>query len=163
MSAPQLLIDLAHPWATLYGDSQPVSVTVTYLHFGGLLLAGGSAVAVDRDTLRADRHNIVARERALDAIHAVHRWVLVGLALTFVSGVLLFASDVETYWGAAVFWVKMALVVLLLANGAWLRATERRTTPEDTRRWARLRLSAGTSLVLWCAILLFSILVTTAA
>jgi len=163
VSAPQILIDLAHPWATLYGDSQPVSVTVTYLHFGGLLLAGGSAVAVDRDTLRADRTDPAARGRALDAIHHVHRWVLAGLALTFVSGVLLFASDVETYWGAAVFWIKMALVALLLANGAWLRATERRATPQNTGAFARLRVSAGASLVLWCAILLFSILVTTAA
>lgn len=163
MNAPQILLDLARPWASLYGDSQPVSVAVTYLHFGGLLLAGGSAVAVDRDTLRADRHNVVARGNALTAIHDVHRWVLAGLALTFVSGVLLFASDVETYWGSAVFWIKMALVVLLLVNGAWLRATERRTTAEDPRAWGRLRVSAGASLVLWCAILLFSILVTTAA
>ena len=163
MTAPQSLIDLARPWATLYGDSRPVSVAVTYLHFGGLLLAGGSAVAVDRDTLRADRHDPEARGRALHAIRDVHRWVLAGLTLTLVSGVLLFASDIETYWGAAVFWVKMALVALLLANGAWLRATERRTAPADVRGWARLRMSAGASLFLWCAILLFSVLVTTAA
>lgn len=163
MTAPQILIDLAHPWATLYGDSQPVSVTVTYLHFGGLLLAGGSAVAVDRDTLRADRADPGARARGLHAIRDVHRWVLAGLALTLVSGVLLFGSDVETYWGAAVFWIKMGLVALLLANGAWLRATEHRATPEDGVRWGRLRLAAGISLALWCTILLFSILVTTAA
>lgn len=163
MTAPAALVALAHPWATLYGDSSPVSVTVTYLHFGGLLLAGGSAVAVDRDTLRADRTDPAARARGLDAIRDVHRWVLAGLALTFVSGVLLFGSDVETYWGAVVFWVKMALVALLLVNGAWLRSTERGATPEDGARWGRLRLAAGISLALWCTIMLFSILVTTAA
>lgn len=163
MTAPQSLVELARPWAALYGDSSPVSVTVTYLHFGGLLLAGGSAVAVDRDTLRADRADPEARARGLHAIRDVHGWVLAGLALTFSSGILLFGSDVETYWGAAVFWIKMALVALLLANGAWLRSTERRATPEDGVRWGRLRLAAGISLALWCSIVLFSILVTTAA
>lgn len=163
MTAPQILVDLAHPWATLYGDSSPVSVTVTYLHFGGLLLAGGSAVAVDRDTLRTDRLDPVARGRGLDVIRDVHRWVLAGLALTLVSGVLLFGSDVETYWGAAVFWVKMGLVALLLVNGAWLRTTGHRATADDTAAWGRLRVAAGASLGLWLLIMLFSILVTTAA
>lgn len=163
MPAPQLLLDLATPWAALYSASQPVSVAVTFVHFTGLVLAGGSAVAIDRDTLRTSAYDPLARTRIQLTIRGIHRWVLTGLALTLCSGLLLLASDLETYWGAPVFWVKMGLVALLLANGALLRGAEQRTAPDDIGRWRWLQVSAGVSLGLWFAILLASILVTTAA
>ena len=163
MAIPQSLIDLAQPWATLYGDSQPVSVGVTFVHFAGLLIAGGAAVAVDRETLQARPDDVDARAHGIATIRAVHRWVLIGLGLTVVSGLGLVASDLKTYLAAPAYWIKMGLFVLLLVNGVWLQRTERRPNSTDRAPWTKLRWAAGISLALWFAILFTSILVTTAA
>ena len=162
MTLPQFLIDLAQPWATLYGDSQPVSVAVMFVHFSGLLIAGGAAVAVDRETLAAPVDDADARAHGIATIRAVHRWVLIGLGLTVISGVGLVASDLKTYWSAPAYWTKMGLFVLLLINGLWLRRTERR--PDSTERgpWTKLRWAARISLALWFGILFTSILVNIA-
>jgi len=163
ITLPQVLLDVVQPWATLYGDSPVVSDGVIFTHFAGLLIAGGAAVAVDRETLTAPADDIAARARGIAAIRTVHRWVLIGLGLTVTSGVGLLASDLTTFWGAPVFWVKMGLFALLLLNGAWLQRTERRADPAAAGPWARIRWAAGISLALWFAILFTSILVTTAA
>ena len=73
------------------------------------------------------------------------------------------ASDLKTFLNAPAYWVKMALFVLLLANGAWLQRTERRPDSTEPGPWTKLRWAAGFSLALWFAILFTSILVTTAA
>jgi hypothetical protein len=160
---PQSLSDLAGPWAALYGDSKVVSDGVTFVHFAGLLVAGGAAVAVDRETLTVRSNDVEARGRGIAAIRAVHRWVLIGLGLTVVSGLGLVASDLKTYWGAPAYWVKMGLFALLLINGLWLQRTERRPDSTEPGPWTKLRWAAGISLALWFAILFTSILVTTAA
>lgn len=97
--------------------------------------------------------------QALDELDAVHRPVLMGLGLLFASGLLQAAADVETFATSPVYWTKMALVGLLLANGYVLQRTERtlRTQggghPQDAL-WSRLRATAIASLVLWVAIVL---------
>ncbi len=163
MSLPQTLIDLAQPWAALYGDSKPISDSVTFVHFAGMLIAGGAAVAVDRETLQARADDAAARAHGIATIRAVHRWVLIGLGLTVVSGLLLVTSDLKTYLYAPAYWIKMGLFVLLLVNGAWLQRIERRPDSTDRTPWTKLRWAAGISLALWFAILFTSILVTTAA
>ena len=163
IALPQALIDLAAPWASLYGDSKVVSDGVTFVHFAGLLIAGGAAVAVDRETLAAPKDDAAARAHGIATIRAVHRWVLIGLGLTVVSGIGLVTSDLKTYWGAPAYWIKMGLFVLLLANGAWLQRTERRPDSTEAGPWAKIRWAAGLSLALWFSILFTSILVTTAA
>jgi len=163
MTFPQSLIDLVQPWATLYDDSQPVSVGVTFVHFTGLLIAGGAAVAVDRETLAARTNDAAARAHGIATIRAVHRWVLIGLGLTVVSGLLLVASDLKTYLYAPAYWIKMGLFVLLLTNGVWLQRIEQRPDSTEPGPWTKLRWTAGISLALWFAILFTSILVTTAA
>jgi hypothetical protein len=163
MPAPEMLVDLVRPWADFYADSLPASVSVTFVHFGGLLLAGGSAVAVDRETLLAPAEDADGRGRGLAVIRRVHRWVLLGLGLSIGSGLLLAAADLETYFGSVFYWTKMALVALLLINGAILQRATQRTDAADPIGWTRLRRAAVRSLVLWLAILLASILVATAA
>jgi len=149
---------LAHafaPWQSEYSDSKVVSTAVTGVHLLALLFAGGLAVAADRATLLALRGSPGDRRRQLAALRDVHGPVLVALALLFGSGVLLAAADVETFASSPLFWGKLALVALLLANGLVLQRTEtalRHATDAElapTSLWRRLRFSTWCSLALW--------------
>src|SRR5450756_3152252 len=90
----QTVATTAKPWAALFSDSRVVSSTVTFFHLGGLLFAGGTAVASDRATFRALRGTPEDRGRLLVELGNVHAWVLAGLSVIFVSGLLLlYTSD----------------------------------------------------------------------
>jgi uncharacterized membrane protein len=158
MSAPIALVQLARPWAALYSDSKPLTISITFFHVAGLLLGGGLALATDGATIRAIRQAVHDRVQHLEALRSVHRTVVVGLAITFVSGLLLFLSDVKTFWGSWVFWLKMALIAALLLNGLVMTGAERRLRAdgvrEDDRGWTHLHRTAVVSLVLWYAITL---------
>ena len=151
----QGIIDAVAPWKDLYGNSPVVSTTVTTLHVVALLFGGGFALAADRSTLRALRGNGEDRERQLAELHAVHRPVLIALAVLFISGVALALADLETFLGSPTFWIKLTLVALLLANGAVLARTEARLLGADAPRettaplWRRLRASTFASITLW--------------
>src|SRR4051794_10729898 len=148
---------LADPWKDLYGDSKVLETLVVFLHVAPLVVGGGLALASDRATLRAGRHDWPERRRHLLELAGAHRVVLGSLALMFVSGIALFLSDVETFATSWVFWVKMGLVALLLANGLVMTRTERAlaavgdasASPEP--EWRRLRTVAVASGVLWLA------------
>lgn len=159
------LAQLTEPWAAAYGDSPVLQGAVTYAHFAGLLLGGGVAVATDVGTVRAARRDPGTRGVRLADLARAHRLVLAGLALTFASGILLLAADVEALLPAPVFWAKMALVGLLLANGALMTRAEQavRTERVDASRgWRRLAALASASLALWFAALLAGTLLVTA-
>jgi len=71
------------------------------------------------------------------------------------SGVALLAGDIETFWGSWIFWVKMALVVLLLLNGLVMTRTEAalaRDSSDGSPAWRTLHRTAVTSLGLWFVI-----------
>jgi uncharacterized membrane protein len=151
------LARLAEPWAHLYADSKTVSTIVTFGHVASLLMAGGLAVATDRATLRALRLAAAERGRHLEELAGVHRLVVGGLSLSVITGVLLFASDVETFVGSWIFWLKMALICVLLANGYVMTRAEgalRADADESAPSWTRLRRSALVSVGLWYAITL---------
>ena len=157
----------AKPWASLYSDSTAVSSAVTFLHLGGLLFAGGLAVASDRATFRAMRGNDDERSRLLVDLSNSHTWVVAGLVVIFISGILQALSDVKTFAYSPTFWIKMGLVVLLLANGVVLQRTERQLragvllsqgAPSVPRLWSRLRFTAAASMTLWTAIVLAGVI-----
>ncbi len=155
MTVVQTLVHAFAPWQSLYADSKSVASVVTGVHLVGMLFGGGLAVAADRSTLRALRREPAERARALAELRAVHRPVLVALGLLFLSGAALAAADVETFAGSPVFIVKLALVALLLANGAVLERTEHALQStvvgprHESRLWRRLRWTSRLSLVLW--------------
>ncbi len=157
------------PWAGFYADSKPASIVVLFLHLGGLVFAGGTAIATDRATLKALRGTTEDRSRALLDLETSHGWVLTGLALIFTSGLGLALSDVKTFAYSPVYWTKMALIVLLLINGAILQRTERRLRavgfqehggPSPDGSWSRLRYSAIASLTLWTGIVLAGVILS---
>jgi hypothetical protein len=168
----QTVANAAKPWAALYGDSVVVSSSVTFAHIAGLLFGGGLAIASDRATLRALKGSADDRSRLLMELASSHRWVLTALALIFVSGLLLALSDVKTFGTSIVYWTKMGLVVLLLANGALLQRTERHLravelrdpfAPDVKRRWSQLRLTAIASMTLWTLIALAGVILVEAS
>lgn len=155
MTAPEALVTLLAPWAEVYGDSAALSTLMVFGHLAALLFAGGLAVTLDRGTLRAVRGDESAKARQLADLAAAHRLVLRGLALSVVTGVLMFAADVETYLGSWIYGAKMALVAALLVNGFVMTRAERRirvgSGPAAHAGWQRLRRTALASLVLWFA------------
>lgn len=158
MGPPAALVQFLEPWAQLYSDSKVLPTLIVFGHVAALVFAGGLAVSLDRATLRASRGAAELRWRQLDELAAAHRLVVVGLALSVVTGVLLFTSDLETYFVSWVYWTKMTLIVLLLVNGYMMTRTESgiRSTPNaaDEKGWRRLRLTAAVSMTLWFAIAL---------
>ena len=161
MTAVDTISQIAQPWASLFNNSRIVSSGVMFAHLSGLVLGGGGAVAADRASLRAVKASATQQASHLSELGLVHRVVLLGLSVTFASGLLLAAADVETYAGLPAFWIKMGLIALLLANGYWMQRSER-ALAEGTAAWRRLHVAAVASLVLWFAVLLASTFLTSA-
>jgi uncharacterized membrane protein len=156
-STSAALARLFEPWAHLYADSKLVATIVTFGHVASLLMAGGLAVTTDRATLRALRFAAAERGRHLDDLSGVHRLVVGGLTLSLLTGVLLFASDVETFVGSWIFWLKMGMICVLLGNGYAMTRAEnslRDDAAEASPAWTRLRRTALISVGLWYVITL---------
>jgi hypothetical protein len=166
MAAPQFLVRLTEPWSQLYGDSALLSTMVVFGHVAALLFAGGLAITLDRGTLRAAAAGPDVRKRQLDELTTAHRLVAIGLALSVFTGVLLLAADIETYYASWIYWTKMVLVALLLANGFMMTRTERElrsATDSAARLWQRLRMTAVASLALWFLIAFMGVALVNAA
>jgi hypothetical protein len=152
------------PWQDLYSDSAVISITVTALHLIGMLVGGGLAIAADRATLRIADEKPGERERHLGELNAIHRPVLIALALLFVTGIAMIASDVATFVVSPVLWIKLGLVALLVINGVVLERTETTLRADgDASLWARLRVGAQFSIALWIATLVVGTVLVSAA
>ncbi|HEX2450575.1 MAG TPA: hypothetical protein VHJ69_05520 [Gemmatimonadales bacterium] len=152
------LARLAQPWATYYADHGWLQTTVLFAHLSAIFLGGGFAMATDRDTFIAVRAaRLSGQIRHLGRLRTIHKPVALGLVLALVSGVLLFAADVEHFSGSPVFWVKMLLLVALLTNGYLLKRTEETlsTGKQDSPHlWGRLWKISAASMALWLLLIL---------
>jgi uncharacterized membrane protein len=152
----QLALAVA-PWADFYNSSAAAQSVVNFGHFGGMMTAGGLALSADRSTLRAAAAEPSEHRRQLKELSSIHPLVVGALAVTAASGLLMFAADLETLSGSAMFWVKMALVALLLINGGLMVRAERRlerAQGPESRLWRQLRVASALSLALWFAVVL---------
>jgi hypothetical protein len=164
MAVPEVVTHVAEAWSDVYGDHTSLSVLVLFGHIAGLLVAGGSALAADRLILDASRGGDAVRVLTLDRLARVHRTVVAGLALVVASGLLMTLADLDAFLAARVFYLKGALFVLLLANGAVLVTGERAARGEDpTRGWRILRATAVVSSVLWLTIAFLGVVLTKTA
>jgi uncharacterized membrane protein len=155
MNPPESLVQLLKPWNDFYSHSKTTETIVLFFHVGGLLLAGGLAIAADRGTLRALRTAVAERTVHVRELGAVHRWVLTGLTAVVLSGVALLTSDIETFFPSWLYWTKMAFVVLLLINGLMMTRVEQglaRDASETSPHWRALHRTAVSSLALWFTI-----------
>jgi hypothetical protein len=143
------LRDLAANWGSYYSNHAALRTIVAFVHIGGLVVGGGAAVVADRGVLAASRRGEAERESLLTSVRNTHAVVLVGLVAVMTSGGLLFAADLDTYMPSRLFWVKMALVLLLIINGLALTTAERRVAAGDVVSWRTLKWTAITSLALW--------------
>ena len=152
------LAGLVEPWATYYADHAWLQTSLLFAHLSGIFLGGGFAMATDRDTFIAMRAaRLSGQIRHLGRIRSVHKPVILGLVLALGSGFLLFAADLEHFGGSAVFWLKMALLLALLANGFLLKQTEESLNagkPDSPKLWGRLYWISMASMGLWLAVIL---------
>ena len=159
------LIRVAAPWNTLYSDNTLVSTAVVFIHLGAILVAGGTALAADRRILRS-RQQPTLRIGYLDDARATHRLVVGALAVAAAAGVMMFLGDVETLATSPVFWIKLALVGMLLTNGLMITKVEKRMRSKgeklsDEVYWQPLRHTARISQTLWFATLLAGVALRT--
>lgn len=143
-------------WTAVYADSAWLRTAIAFAHVGGLLVSGGLAVGADRMVLRMKRsdaagsgESALSIELGLKTLEGIHRFVVGGLGLVLVSGVLLLCADLDTFLYAKVFWLKMVLFAVLLANGLVLTRQEQRVAHGHASAWKPLRLAATASLTLW--------------
>jgi hypothetical protein len=143
------LHDLFVTWGSFYANHAVIRTLITFAHIGGLVLAGGAAMTIDRGLLWSERRVTENPNAHLAASRRSHGFVLWGLVVITISGLLLFAADVDTFWASRVFWIKITLIVLLVINGAALIRSERRASAGDASAWRTLRWTAAASLALW--------------
>ena len=156
IAPPEALVSLFAGWAKLFSHSKVVPTIVTFLHIAPVIVGGGFAISLDRATLRAVRGTPDERRLHLGHLGMSHRTVVAALTLSLVSGLALLTADLETFLGSRIYWAKMSLVVLLLANGWLITRTEQRLGAAGEQGgadlWGRLRVLAMASLFLWLAI-----------
>jgi hypothetical protein len=158
------LVGFTGPWRSLFSHSATLEMAVVGTHVLSMLVAGGLAIAHDRGTLRANRWTAAIREHHFSELHAVHRTIVVALAICMLSGLALFAADVKTYIVSVPFWIKMSLIAMLLANAVVMTSAEGTlrvaSTGEAAIAWRRIGTSSIVSAVLWGSIVLVSIVLT---
>jgi hypothetical protein len=163
MALPAFLTGPVSSWAAYYEGHRMVSVAVRWLHLGGLILGGGTALLVDRRVLAAVRSRGPEREASLAELDGSHRVVVPALAVVVLTGLLMTASDTATFLSSRLYWTKMGLVALLLLNGTGLLAAERAAKSGRASGWSWLAIVSGVSFVLWLVILFFGVWLTAAA
>lgn len=156
------LAGVAAPWIDFYSGSLLAEMAVTFLHLGSIVAGGGIAFTLDRAVLRAGRNGWPRREDLARELHQSHLAVVIGLAGVFLSGVALTAADPAIFLVSWVFWVKMAVVALLLVNGFFLKRAGDRllAEPENDRVFGALRGAAVRSAALWGLSILGGVAVT---
>lgn len=159
-----LMVGIVAWWSSYYDHHQIVSVTIRFLHLAGLVMGGGTGLFADRQVLRAARSALAEREAVLVTLSRAHAHVISWILIVGITGVLMTAADTATFLESKLYWIKMILVGLLIANGVALFFVEGRTRRLGAAtEWPRLVVVSSISAVLWLATLFLGTLLTVAA
>jgi len=136
-------------WAATFANHPLLRTAIDFIHIAGLVAAAGCALTADLATISVARRTPDSREAQLQVLNRTHPIVVGGLTALGASGLLLLGADAVTYLHAWVFWAKMALVALLVGNGALMLTAERRARRGVPGSWRHLHGLAVASLLLW--------------
>lgn len=150
-------------WTELYRGNDVVQLLAGLGHILSLVFAARYALEGDRAALRAERRPPAQRDALLALIDRAHRPVLIGLTLALITGLAQLLAQLSYLPFSPWFWVKMAGLVALLANGRLLQLAERRlrASPEQPQQWRALRAAAKRSVTLWAVLVVLGLLLTT--
>jgi uncharacterized membrane protein len=140
------------PWADFYGHTKLLQAGVEFLHVGGLVVGGGFALASDRAALRSLKADLEQQKHVLRDFTTIHTPVIMALSVSVTSGIVMLTTDIGTFLTSPVFWTKMTLVLLLLANGYLVKRTEEQLNADPSpgnRAWPRFKFGAIASITLW--------------
>jgi len=161
VSVVETIATAVKPWADFYAHSKVVSVGTTWVHVAALVVGGGTAIASDRIVLSSGHLDIDRRRHLLSEFTQVHRPVIFALTISGMSGLAMLLSDVPTFLVSPVYWTKMGLLVLLLANGYGIQLTERKLALDPSpsnRLWKRFSYGAIASITLWLSVSLAGVI-----
>jgi hypothetical protein len=159
-----LLVGITAWWSSYYGDHQLVSVSIRFLHLAGLVMGAGTGLFADRQVLSAVRSRSQERETVLVTLNRAHAHVISWIIVVGSTGVLMTAADTSTFLVSKLYWIKMAMVALLITNGLAMLAAERRTRQVGiSAGWPRLAAVSTISATLWLTTLFLGTLLTVAA
>lgn len=144
-----MLSHLIDAWVSCYANHAALRTGIAFMHIGGLVAGGGSAISADLSIIAAARAGSATGALHRQLLQHSHRIVVFGLVALAISGLLLLAADAETFLYSRIFWLKMGLLLLLLLNGGLLLRRERQVRVSEPRTWTRLRHVAIASLILW--------------
>lgn len=154
------LIEFFAPWAKLYGDSKVVPTVVAFAHVSALVWGGGRAVAADLLALRAPSLEGYRATGGLRFLVESHRDVLLGLSIAAISGIAQSTADLEHFLSSRLYFAKLAVVFVLLVNGAFIKRYEtclQTGTGTGEGSWRGTRRHAVISMVLWFSAVLLGL------
>ncbi len=122
--------------------------TVVVLHLLGLVLLGGSTLIVTLSLWKVVLHRPSAPQFARE----LWPFVVAGVALTVVTGVLLVSANAQYYYDNTVFWVKLSLLLPAIVVSVLLHRHLRRAG--DVPVALRWKCVGTANLLLWASVAL---------
>lgn len=152
-----VLVWLHESWlSSLVNDSTWLFPTLEALHFLGLILLIGSLLVVDLRLMG------LGADAPLESVLRFLPWSFVGFAINFVTGVMFFVSDPDSYYPNTAFRLKMLAVLLAGLNVIWFKRAVHPLVLAGVRANDLPRSAAiigGASLVLWFSVIILGRLI----
>lgn len=144
-------------WLGTFARSNGYLFTIgLVIHFIGLCLLLGVMLVIDLRILG------LGKRAPIGAVLSLIPYAILGFGLNLATGIIFFCFDPFGYWGNPAFKIKLCLLLAAGLNAAWFTFGEHRalvatTSGHDAPAFAKA--SAGLSLFLWFAIILFGRLI----
>jgi hypothetical protein len=135
-----------------FTNSLLVSILIWLSHYFSLFLTIGSMAVLNLRVL-----GVAGRKQTITQIANLYsRWMWIGLAVLFVSGIMMAAGDSVLYCTNGVFGIKLALIVLAAISGVIIQRSAR-TWDQSPAVPATAKALAFVSLILWVGTILAAV------